>query len=92
MQTITAMQTELVDAARLEVVKSHLRYGFAMRMNETEGIAGLLARYVGLRRSPETINLLYAQYARVTAEDLRRIARQYFVEASRVSALLRSVA
>jgi zinc protease len=92
MQTILAMQTELVDAARLEVVKSHLRYGFAMRMNETEGIAGLLARYVGLRRSPETINLLFAQYERVTAEDLRRIARQYFVEASRVSALLRSVA
>lgn len=92
MQTILAMQTDLVDAARLEVVKSHLRYGFAMRMNETEGIAGLVARYVGLRRSPETINLLFAQYARVTAEDLQRIARQYFVELSRVSVLLRSVA
>ena len=63
-----------------------------MRMDHTEGIAGLLARYVSLRRTPETINRLYGQYARVSAEDLRRVAQKYFVEANRVTALLRSVA
>lgn len=91
-ETVELMKTELVDAARLESVKSHLRYAFAMRMDQTEGIAGLLARYVSLRRTPETINRLYDQYARVSAEDLRRVAREYFVEANRVTALLRSVA
>ncbi|WP_051669499.1 M16 family metallopeptidase [Bryobacter aggregatus] len=87
--TIAAMQSELVEEKRLEVVKKHLRYAFAMRMDETEGIAGLLARYVALRRSPETINALYEQYAQVSAEDLRQVAREYFVEANRVTVELR---
>ncbi len=87
--TIIAMQTEPVDERRLEIVKKHLRYAFAMRMDQTEGIAGLLARYVALRRTPETINELYEQYARVSAEDLRRAAREYFVEANRVTVELR---
>ncbi len=89
-ETVELMKTEVVDAVRLETVKSHLRYGFAMRMDHTDGIAGLLARYVALKRSPETINRLYEQYARVTAEDLQRVARTYFVEENRVTAQLRS--
>jgi len=89
-ETVELMKAEVVDAARLETVKSHLRYGFAMRMDHTDGIAGLLARYVALKRTPETINRLYEQYARVTAEDLQRVARAYFVEENRVTALLRS--
>jgi len=91
-ETVELMKAEVVDAARLETVKSHLRYGFAMRMDHTDGIAGLLARYVALKRTPETINRLYEQYARVTAEDLQRVARTYFVEENRVTALLRSKA
>ena len=91
-ETVEAMKTVVVDEARLETVKSHLRYGFAMRMDETDGIAGLLARYVALRRTPETINRLYEQYAAVGANDLRRVAREYFVEENRVTAVLRSVA
>ena len=91
-ETVELMKTELVEEGRLETVKSHLRYAFAMRMDQTEGIAGLLARYVSLRRTPETINRLYEQYARVSATDLQRVAREHFVEANRVTALLRSVA
>lgn len=88
--TVELMKTEVVDADRLETVKSHLRYGFAMQMDHTDGIAGLLARYVALKRSPETINRLYEQYARVTPEDLQRVARTCFVEENRVTAQLRS--
>ena len=91
-ETVELMKTSLVDEGRLETVKSHLRYAFAMRMDHTEGIAGLLARYVAMRRTPETINRLYEQYAKVSAADLQRVAREYFVEANRVTALLRSVA
>ena len=91
-ETVELMKTSLVDEKRLETVKSHLRYAFAMRMDHTEGIAGLLARYVAMRRTPETINRLFEQYAKVSAADLQRVAREYFVEANRVTALLRSVA
>ena len=87
--TIAKMQTEAIDEARLGIVKKHLRYAFAMRMDQTEGIAGLVARYVALRRTPETINALYEQYAAVTAADLQRTAREYFVEENRVTVELR---
>ncbi len=87
--TIVKMQTEAIDEARLEIVKKHLRYAFAMRMNQTEGIAGLVARYVALRRTPETINALYEQYAAVSAADLQRAAREYFVDENRVTVELR---
>ena len=87
--TIAAMQSEAIDERRLDAVKKHLRYAFAMRMDHTEGIAGLLARYVAMRRSPETIEALFEQYAKVSADDLQRAAREYFVEPNRVTVELR---
>jgi len=91
-ETVTRMKTELVDPAQLETVKSHLKYAFSMRMDHTDGIASLLARYVALRRTPETINALFEQYAAITAMDVQTVARKYFIESNRVSALLRTAA
>lgn len=91
-QTVLKMQSELVNPSDLETVKSHLRYAFAMRMDHTDGIAGLMARYVALKRTPETINRLFEQYASITAEDLQATARRVFVESNRVTALLRAAA
>ncbi len=68
---------------RLEAIKSHLRYDFALGMNSTESIADTLAHYLGLRRTPETINKRYRLYASVTADDIRETARKYFVENGR---------
>jgi zinc protease len=42
-----------------------------------------VARFVALRRTPETINRLYEVYDRVTPEDIQRVARKYFVEDGR---------
>lgn len=86
--TVAQMQDKLIDPAKLDRVKKHLRYGVAMRMNETEATASLLARYVALKRSPETMNRLYEQYAALTAEDVREVARAYFTESNRVTAVL----
>ena len=55
----------------LDAVKKHLRYSFALQMNNSEAIAPTLARYVALRRTPETLNRLYELYAKVTPEDSR---------------------
>jgi predicted Zn-dependent peptidase len=35
---------------------------------------------MSLRRTPETINKVYAMYDQVTAEDIQRVARKYFQE------------
>lgn len=90
--TLEQMRNEPIAAERLEQVKQHLRYSFAMRMDHTEGIAGLVARYVALKRSPETINRLYEQYAVITPADVQRVARQYFTPANHVKAVLKGAA
>ncbi len=83
--TVERMRTERVDEAKLERVKRHLRYSVALGLNESEAVASVLARYVALRRSPETMNRLYEQYAALTAEDLRMAAERYFREENRVT-------
>ena len=72
-----------VDAKKLDALKEHLRYEFALRLNNSEAIAGTVARYVALRRTPETINRYYDEYARLTPEDIRKAARKYLVEKNR---------
>lgn len=88
--TLEELRRIPVEPSRLERVKAHLRYAFAMRMNESEAIAGILARYVALRRSPETINRLYEQYAAITPADLQATSQRYFEESSRLTVVLRS--
>jgi zinc protease len=54
-----------------------------MRMNNSEAIAGAVARFVALAGTPETINRLYELYDKITPEDIREAARKYFVEDGR---------
>jgi zinc protease len=58
-------------------------------MNSTPSIAGTLAHYLGLRRTPETINKRYELYRKVTADDVKRVAQKYFVENERTIATLK---
>jgi len=88
--TMRRFATEPVDARMLENVKSHLRYRFALGMNNSEAIASTLAHYVSLRRTPETINKLYSLYEQVTAEDLMRMAQWCFAESGRTVVTLSS--
>jgi zinc protease len=73
----------LVPAKRLQDVKSHLRYSFALSLDNSEAIAGGLAPYLSLARTPETLNRLYDTFAAVTPEDIRAAARKYFNEDGR---------
>jgi zinc protease len=81
--TLNGFKDTLVDPKKLDAVKKHLRYRFAQSMNNSESIAGALAYAVALRRTPETLNRLYAMYEQITPEDLREVARKYFVESGR---------
>ena len=49
-------------------------------MNSNDAIAGTLARYVALRRSPDTIDKIFALYDSITPEDVRVMAAKYFTE------------
>jgi zinc protease len=90
--TLAGFRETLVDPVQFDAVKRHLLYQFALGMNNSESIASTLAHYVSLRRTPETINRLYDTYASITAEDLQRVAQQYFVDAGRTVVTLEAKA
>lgn len=77
--TLNGFKDTLVDAKKLDAVKNNLRYSFALSMDNSESIAEALAYAVALRRTPETLNKLYAMYDQITPKDLREVARKYFV-------------
>jgi zinc protease len=69
-----------VEAAKLANIKSSMKYGFAMGIDNPSSIANSLASYVQLTGDPEAINRLYAQYEKVTQADLQMVAAKYFVD------------
>lgn len=80
LQSYKRFSTELVPRDKLDSTRSRLRYGFALGMDSSEAIASSLASYVGLRRTPATINKLFDLYETVTPDDLRNMAVRYFVD------------
>ena len=77
-----------VAAEKLETLKKHIRYSFALRLDNSEAIAATLARYVALKRTPETVNRNFELIEQITPEDLQRVARKYFVDNGRTIATL----
>jgi len=69
----------LVPAARLEALKSRLRYGLLMRLETPDAVAQALARPIALTGGLEGIEALHASYAAITPEDVRAAAREIFV-------------
>ena len=88
--TFKRFTEETVDQARLDATRSRIRYSLALRMNSSSAIANALAQYIGLRRTPETINKLFALYQQITPEDIRAVARQYFTLNNRTIVTLSS--
>jgi zinc protease len=79
-----------VDAQKLEALKEHLRYEFALGLDNSEAIAETVARYVALRRTPETANRYYETYSKLTAQDIQKVAQKYFVDRNRTTVTLTS--
>jgi zinc protease len=77
LETVGALRERPIDATRLTAVKKHLRYSFVGRMDNSETVADILANYVGLGRTPETIDKFYTQLAQLTPEDIQQAAARY---------------
>ena len=75
--------TELIPQARLDATRQRLRYGTALNLTSSEAVASFLEPYVALRRSPETIDKLFALYDRITPADVREMAARYFAATNR---------
>ena len=72
------LQAELVDGDRLERIKSHLRYQFALGLDSPSSVAFTLAGYLNMTGDSETVNRVYERYQNVTPEDIQRLAVQVF--------------
>ena len=72
-------KTTPVDSKKLADTKSRIKYSFAMSMDSPDQIANALSQAIWLSGNAENINTFYALYEKVTAEDIMRVANQYFV-------------
>lgn len=73
------LKTEPIDAKQLEQTKSHIKYQYAMGLDNPNDIAESLSWYIWLTGKPEDVNKAYRNYDEVTAEDIMRVAQKYFV-------------
>ena len=78
--TAAAFSKTPVDPKKLEALKEHLRYEFALGLDNSESIAGTVAQFVALRRTPETINKYYDEFAKLTPGDIQRAAQKYLID------------
>ncbi|MRR12635.1 insulinase family protein, partial [bacterium] len=84
LRTFAALRGEPVPARRLADAKANARYALVRSLDNTDAIAGTLARYVRHRREYGTLNELYRLYDTLTPEDLRAAAEKYVVDAGLV--------
>jgi zinc protease len=78
-KTLDSAKIKKVNAQLLADTKSRLKYSFAMSNDNPTEIAESLSYFVWLTGNPESVNKLYSLYQKVTAEDLMRVAKKYFV-------------
>lgn len=87
---LATLKSNPVDPGRLDRIKSHLRYRFALALDSPDEIANRIAHYVGLTGSVHTINELFRRYEAVTAADVQRVANQVFRESGKTAVTLTS--
>ena len=90
--TFAQFTRDAVDQAKLDATRSRMRYSFALRMNSSPAIAAALAPYILLKRTPDTLNRVFALYQQVTPQDIRTMAAKYFTENNRTIVTLASKA
>ncbi len=83
LDTLETFGAKPVEKDRLEAVKQHLRYQFSLSLNNTEAVASAVARFLRAESSPATIDRLYELYARISPEDIQRVAGKYFTAKNR---------
>lgn len=77
-KAIEKVKSDGVPADILDKTKSNLKYSYAMSIDNPSRIANSLSHYIQLTGDPESLNRLYAQYDKVTVDDVKMVAKKYF--------------
>ena len=91
-QTIAQFQSTPVDAKRLSDVIRRRRYGFLMRLDTPDRVAGGLAQIVAITGGIEAVDAYYSALSRVTPQDVMHAAAKYFVPSRRTVAIVKGTA
>jgi len=67
-----------IDSARLDAIKSHVRYQFAGSLRSADDVADAVGAAVAITGRPESINELYEAFDRLAPADLVRVAARFF--------------
>jgi zinc protease len=78
------MRNELVPAQQLADAKSNARYGFVRTLDNTDTIAGTLARFVRYHRDYDTLNNYFVVADTVTPADIQKAARKFITDSNLV--------
>ncbi len=87
--TVARFREELPDAAKVDAVKSHMRYQYLLGLDTATAVAGEVAGFVGTAGDLARVEVLYDNLAAVTPEDVREAARRWLVDTSRTTVILR---
>ncbi len=77
-----------IDAKKLDDIKSHSRYEFAMGLNKPDNVAVNLASYIALTGDYASLNRIFSLYEKVTPEDIMQAAKEYFTKDNRTIVIL----
>jgi zinc protease len=80
-----------VDPARVDAVRSHLRYGLTMDVVTADDAADLLAQFIAVSGSTDGLRDYLEVLASVTKEDVQRVAGLYLSEKRRFTVTLKSL-
>jgi zinc protease len=67
-----------VDQQRLDRIKSHLRYAFALGLDTPGSVAAQVAEVIAATGDVDAINQRFAQYQTVKPADVQRVTRETF--------------
>lgn len=87
-EELERIAAEPPEEERVERVKSHLRYRFALELDRSEAVAAALAPYIGLRRTPATVNRLFDTIEGTGPEQVAQAAREWFGRETRTVVVL----
>lgn len=86
--SIEQATTTPFSADRLASIKSHVKYDFAMGLDNPDRVAGAVCHYISITGDPESVNRVYGMYDKVTPEDIMNVVKKYFTANNRTALLL----
>lgn len=82
-KTIERFKTELIDKSMLEILKKRDKYQFLMQLDSPESVASILPQYITLTGDIKVIDEYFANFDKITPEQIVKSINKYFVESGK---------